>query len=866
MKTVLKNKNITAGILAVLMLVSSLLITFRFNISPVFAQEVNESTPIPSYLEIEFLDNTSDEKFTGKNYGDRKVKGHDIEFIFKYIKTFYTKNGVKIDHYLHNFKKEDMRANKRHPLDDLKLITLKKYNYYNAWRLKSLEMVSITNADLVQDYYIGDISSRVETKKVAVGTSFEEAPVRTHYAPILQLNRNVEKVRVNYEGELTDETKNLVIENVKKANPNMNNIKKVHVSGNKLMIETWNRHHTGVPYLYFDVENLITRVVDKETQTDDKANTEEKETADVAVQTKAEVKVIYQYQDGSSFKEFTIHLDAKQIVDASDLEMLPDNMEFVDDFLFYEVKGDGTDKIIRIVKKSSTDSSTQTDIKETSDKETQTEEPKPEEPKTKDQQTQTELSAEDIKNLEDKANQLDERLKLVESQLIKEKEVNSEKSETIDKLQKEKVELEKQNKKLQEELKKSENKNLDTSQKAIQELEKKISALEEKVKKCCSSEEAKKPIYDSLEKMLDKLLKQVDEKIKALDKKESSSNDLKKVIELLQADKKNIKKQLDDLKQNSVKNEKSQEMKALEKSFNELNKKFNELTKQLKQKAVSSNKVNSNTNTRTASVSNKPTSNVKPTNTSTLNTTSQNNSKEQIIRYPNKLSPKAVNTSSNSGNTTNNSATADSYYGTSKPNNSVKSSNKKITRSLPSRANASVSENVNNANGEYPIHHDGENSEIYSADARQFVTFQTKNGKTFHLIINHDEETENVLLLTEVSEADLLNMVETKEEVKEPVKEVVKKEPQKEIEEVKEPVKKEEKSNVGTYLILFLVMAGVVGGGYYFKVVKAKEKKELAELEEPDDYIAKASDSDDSDIEHEAEEEANEDEEQDVIL
>ncbi len=117
-----------------------------------------------------------------------------------------------------------------------------------------------------------------------------------------------------------------------------------------------------------------------------------------------------------------------------------------------------------------------------------------------------------------------------------------------------------------------------------------------------------------------------------------------------------------------------------------------------------------------------------------------------------------------------------------------------------------MTENVDNANGEYPVHHGDESSELYSADARQFVTFPNQIGKEFYLIINHDEESENVLLLTEVSEADLMHMVE--EEVQEPVKEVVKEEPEPvEIEE--EPVQEvEEKSNFGTYLILILVIGG----------------------------------------------------------
>lgn len=175
--------------------------------------------------------------------------------------------------------------------------------------------------------------------------------------------------------------------------------------------------------------------------------------------------------------------------------------------------------------------------------------------------------------------------------------------------------------------------------------------------------------------------------------------------------------------------------------------------------------------------------------------------------------------------------------------------------SAPSKARASLTENKDNANKDYPIHHgdssDNKETDIYSADARQFITFQTKNGKTFHLIINHDEDSENVMLLTEVSEDGLLNMVEKKE----PQKEIVKEEPVKE--EVKTE-KKEEKSNLGTYIILLLVVGGALGVGYYFKVVKKKEDKELEALEEEDnDFFSEAeseeeiSEADESEIEDE---------------
>ena len=171
-----------------------------------------------------------------------------------------------------------------------------------------------------------------------------------------------------------------------------------------------------------------------------------------------------------------------------------------------------------------------------------------------------------------------------------------------------------------------------------------------------------------------------------------------------------------------------------------------------------------------------------------------------------------------------------------------------INKGIPTAegsAKADLIENVNNANQDYPIHHGesaGDESGKYFADARQFITFKTKSGKTFHLIINYDEEGQNVMLLTEVSEDDLLNMVEAKEKPKEEVKkieevppptEATKEEPVKE-----EPKKKEESKGAGLYIFLGLFVMAVVGSGYYFKIYKKKQEEsddeDYNELE--DDY------------------------------
>ena len=62
--------------------------------------------------------------------------------------------------------------------------------------------------------------------------------------------------------------------------------------------------------------------------------------------------------------------------------------------------------------------------------------------------------------------------------------------------------------------------------------------------------------------------------------------------------------------------------------------------------------------------------------------------------------------------------------------------------------------------------------------------------------------------------------------VEEPKKEEVKKE-----EPTVVPVKEEKKSGIGSFLIIALVIGGVIGAGYYFKVVKAKEDKMLEDFE-----------------------------------
>ena len=198
---------------------------------------------------------------------------------------------------------------------------------------------------------------------------------------------------------------------------------------------------------------------------------------------------------------------------------------------------------------------------------------------------------------------------------------------------------------------------------------------------------------------------------------------------------------------------------------------------------------------------------------------------EREVRFPNKLEAK------------------DPENG-KQGSNEEKSTNKGIA-TLPREAKATVTEDVDNANNAYPIHHGNETeaNDQFSADARQFISFKTKSGKVFHLIINHDEQDQNVMLLTEVSEDDLLNMVEQKESKPAITKEDSEKEESK---EEQKPKTMEESGSMGSYVLLIFVVVLVMAVAYYFKVVKKKETEAVESLEEEDNFFSEADSSEEA--------------------
>ena len=430
-------------------------------------------------------------------------------------------------------------------------------------------------------------------------------------------------------------------------------------------------------------------------------------TKNEAVQTEVEVNVRYIFEDEKVFKEEKIKAEKGQLIDSGDLPVLPDDMKFIDEFLFYEVKGDGKDEIIRRVAKM----------------------------EVKDKETQTELSKDDISQIEKEAKELQDKLDKLNCEL------------------------------------KDKDKLSDKQKNKIKDLEDEIDSLKEKMKK----DKGNKDLSEDMKKEIDKLT----EKVKELEKKAAETNKAPVTSQSVTPI-----SPISGIKSSSG------------------------ISPQTPQTSVSSTGKGSSDSVSSGN-----------TTKDTGKGKTEVKEKEKEIRYTNKLTAKMP---------ANNNSQDSAMDGTSKSVNTNKG-----VASAPSKARGSITENKDNANKEYPIHHsddkDNKETDKYSADARQFITFQTKNGKTFYLIINHDEDSENVMLLTEVSEDDLLNMVEKKEA---PKQEVVKEEPVKE--EVK-PEKKDEKSNLGTYIILILVVGGALGAGYYFKVVKKKEDKELEALEEEDD-------------------------------
>lgn len=135
---------------------------------------------------------------------------------------------------------------------------------------------------------------------------------------------------------------------------------------------------------------------------------------------------------------------------------------------------------------------------------------------------------------------------------------------------------------------------------------------------------------------------------------------------------------------------------------------------------------------------------------------------------------------------------------------------------------------------------------------KEFYTITTASDKVFYLIIDNNQSSENVYLLTQCSENDLLNFTGTESntlplnsavvETALPNRTYVVEDEEEMTEESTTEVNTEtaeggeevvmEESDTGMYLIIGIIILAVVGVGYYMKVVKGKDEFEDDEEEE----------------------------------
>jgi len=202
--------------------------------------------------------------------------------------------------------------------------------------------------------------------------------------------------------------------------------------------------------------------------------------------------------------------------------------------------------------------------------------------------------------------------------------------------------------------------------------------------------------------------------------------------------------------------------------------------------------------------------------------------------------------------------TSKDYYleGEDKQNYLVEGGNENAINLLAteqSAAGGTLTENMNIEGAEYdmalPTEEDFDNKD--PLELRQFITFETKSGKEFHIIIDHGKDSDNVRMLTEVSEQDLLNLIEAQADIEIKLIETKAEVPNEEViaEVDPEGITKEvvtvdpltgetTEPPVDTSLIFIVVFAVVSGiAGWYFKIFKPKRAAAFEEEVDEADYL-----------------------------
>ncbi len=165
-----------------------------------------------------------------------------------------------------------------------------------------------------------------------------------------------------------------------------------------------------------------------------------------------------------------------------------------------------------------------------------------------------------------------------------------------------------------------------------------------------------------------------------------------------------------------------------------------------------------------------------------------------------------------------------------------------------STAGGTVTENINIDGEPYdmtlPTDEDFEEKD--PLELRQFITFETKSGKVFHIIIDHGKDSDNVMMLTEVSEQDLLNLIEAQADVEigiiEDEVELPQDEPADEKEsesDISESIGTESSEEPADYSLIMIAGVAAVSGiaGWYFKIYKPKKTAAFEDEVDEADYI-----------------------------
>ena len=186
-----------------------------------------------------------------------------------------------------------------------------------------------------------------------------------------------------------------------------------------------------------------------------------------------------------------------------------------------------------------------------------------------------------------------------------------------------------------------------------------------------------------------------------------------------------------------------------------------------------------------------------------------------------------------------------------------------ITPSEPTEARADVIEHV-----ETDKEGNQTNGSGNQENGKEFYTIQTDSEKIFYLVIDRKNGEEKVYFLTEIDEADLLNVTtDSNESIKgtgtiaesaipgtnmEELDNLEPTEPENEKEtgtEELSAVTTEEVNPVATYIFYGVVGVIAVGIGYYFKVYRKKKEEFIDEDEDEEDEVEEVSEEEDEETE-----------------